>query len=214
MKKINKTLSKSYITARLFLDDLKSIEELIGNKRSYSIETEDYEFKNIEELKNKYNNQKLNKVKISAHDPYITIEFHKMWVKLYCGSDDTESAGLFYKLDSIISSSSRKPNFVYSYYSIWFINIILFLIPRTSVIYNNNLIFGIISAIFILWILWVGYVRLLNSSEVILSEKGDVKNYFSRNKDTLTSAIISGLVVAILIAYFPQLISLMHSLLG
>lgn len=214
MKKINKTLSKSYITARVFLDDLKTIEELIKDHQGYNIEAGDYEFKNVEELRNKYNNQKLNKVKISAHNPYITIEFHKMWVKLYCGSDDIESAGLFYKLDSIISSSSRKPSFIYSYYSIWFINIVLFLIPRSSVIYNNNLIFEIISPIFILWIFWVGYVRLLNSGEVVLSEKGDVKNYFSRNKDTITTAIISGLVVAIAMVYFPQLEHLIRSFLG
>ncbi len=211
---MNKTLSKNYLTARLFLDDLKSIEELIGNNQSYKIEAGDYEFKDVEELKNKHSNQKLNNVKISAHNPYITIEFHKMWVKLYCGSDDTGSAGLFYKLDSIISSSSRRFSFIYSYYSIWIVNIAIFLIPKSSLIYSNKLIFNSLTPIFVLWIAWVSYIRLLCSGEVILSGKGDVKNFFERNRDQIIVGIITGIVVAIIMVYFPQLQSLVRSFLS
>jgi hypothetical protein len=117
MEKIEKSITKSYLPVKVFLDDLEAIESTLKEfTENIVIKTDRYSFSNTDELITKYKNQNIKALEISSYNPYnIHIEFLPVWVKLYSGSDSTVATGLFYKLDSILSSTTRKPEFLYSY---------------------------------------------------------------------------------------------------
>lgn len=214
MKQVSKSLSKTYLTAKVFLEDLEGIQTVLNKSEDFKIKTEDYEFSNVQELKSKYNNQKLNGVKISTRNPYVYIEFEKLWVRLYCGSDENTDAGVFYKLDSIISATSRKPDFLYSYYSFLLGDILFFII--STLVGNSNIEKAeavILGTIFILWFMWVIYIRLFNSGEVILTQKGDMKNFLSRNKDQIVVGVFVAVVTVILTTLVTTYFTALHSAL-
>ncbi|MBP7118864.1 hypothetical protein KBA63_02150 [Candidatus Woesebacteria bacterium] len=212
MEKISKTLSKEYLPVKVFIDDLKKIEEVLNNitsSRDFEIRTSEYKFANIEELVEKCKGEKINYLEISIHNPYITIEFKKMWTRLYCGSDDMVGTGAFHKIDSIVSSTLRKPSFFYSYYFTWGFNILWLIFLNLSST-AGKVITGFVLALSVVWIFWVGYIRLMNSSEIVFENKGSVGGWFIRNRDQLFVQIIITLVTIVgtvaFTHYFPELL--------
>lgn len=202
MKRINKSLSKAYPTVKLFLDDLTSIESILNESAmDFEISTEDYTFTSVDELESKYKNENLSSLKISTRSPYINIELNKMWIRIYCGSEETSTAGIFYKLDKILSAKVRKPRFLYSYYAIWIGNILILATPNSLLKKINPQapeIELILTLIWFLWILWVAYIRLFKSSDISLVKRADLQNFFSRNKDQIIVSLINGAIGAVL----------------
>jgi hypothetical protein len=204
MKRINKSLSTEYPTVKLFLEDLIAIESILKESaENFEIATDDYTFTSVDELKNKYKNEKLSSIKISTRTPYINIVLNKTWVRLYCGSEEISTTGIYYKLDKILSAKVRKPRFLYSYYIIWIGNILLFAsIPSYFLPKKINpqilLIGGVLSLIWFIWILWFSYIRLFRSSDISLIKKVDLRNFFSRNKDQIIVGLINGIIGAVI----------------
>lgn len=208
MEKINKTLSKEYLPVKVFIDDLKKIEEVLNNLTSsidFEIRTDDYKFTSIEELIANSEGEKINSLAISIHSPYISIDFRKMSTRLYCGSDDMVATGAFHKIDSIISSTLRKPSFFYSYYFTYGFNILWLIFLNISNV-ASKVILGFLLSLYFVWVFWVGYIRLMNSSEIVFENKGSVRGWFIRNRDQLFIGVIITLVTIVSTHYFPELL--------
>jgi len=203
MKKLNKPLSKEFSPVKIYLDDLESIEELFPKrKRDYKIETEKFEFSNVGELNQKLQNEVITNLKIYSSDPYINVEFHKMWARLYVGSNDNTVAGVFYKLEQIISSCTRRPSFLYSHYTL-LIGYFLFTVIKVLSKGSTYQIVSFLNYGFLIWALWVIYIRLSKHSEIILSKRHDFQSFLIRNKDQIVVGGISAIlgVIGTIIAY-------------
>lgn len=187
MEKINKSFSRQYSTSKIFLDDLIEIEKvLVEYTEDVTIKNDDYQFLNIRELENKYKNKVISKLKISTRNPYIVIEFRKMEVSLYCSESDVRSYGIFSTLDSIISKTSRKPEFMYSYSFYLVSNIILIFLVKSKSAWSVAL-----ATIIALWTIHISYINLFRNPQIILSEKNNLNSFLSRNKDQIIVTIIS-----------------------
>jgi len=198
MKRINKPLSKEYLPVRIFLEDIESIEELLSvNKSGYKIKTESLEFSSVEELRKKYDNESISNLEISSSDPYISIEFKKLWARLYIGSDNNIETGLFYKLDKIILAATLKPSFLYSHQTLWsgYIGFIILKFLLHGVMYQ---IISVLSYLLLAWALWVVYIRLSKHSEIVLSKRHDIKSFLARNKDQIIVNLFTVSIGAIL----------------
>lgn len=194
MKRINKPLSKEYLPVRIFLDELEQIEELLSiDKSGYKIEFENIEFMNVEELRKKYENKSITNLKITSITPYVNIELNKLWARLYVGSDNNSEAGLFYKLNNIVSASTRKPSFLYSYYTQWsgYIGFMILKLLSQGIAYQ---IFSILNYLVLAWALWVIYIRLSKHSEIILSKRHDIKSFLARTKDQIVVGLFTGAI--------------------
>lgn len=195
MKKIEKSIIKNYLPVKVFLDDLEAIESALKEfAENIVIETDGYSFSSTDELITKYKNQSIRTLEISIYNPcYIHIEFSPLWVKLYSGSDSTSATGLFYKLDSILSSATRKPEFFYSYtFFILFtviINASSFFLPK-----ELKVVAIICNSIYIIWVCYFSYIRLMNSAKIIMTKRHDLKSFFQRNKDALIVNSFVGIV--------------------
>lgn len=201
MKRKSKSISKQYLAIKIYLEDLESIERILKNSaKKFKVETDEYEFTSIAELKNQYKNTKPINLTISAWEPYIYIELNKLYVRLYCDSDDTSSSGIYYRLDKILSSATRKPNFFYTYKSVFVISLFS-LIPNSLINKIHPQALTLWKTLFILWfilVLRMLYIRGFNSSDINLVNKDAIQDFFSRNKDQIIVGLLNGAIGAIL----------------
>lgn len=204
MKKIDKSLSKDYLPVKLYLDDLEQIDEIMKEaSTSLSFETEDFKFDSIEELKNNLKKAQINELHVKSSSPYITIDFTRMWARVYVSSSETSSAGIFFRLDQIISNRTRILKWLYSFYFIWVTNISVWLISGTFgltfISSRMNPYTSItLTALSSMWLFWVLFIRLRSHSIIFLTHRGSEKPFLQRNKDNLILAIISAILGAIL----------------
>lgn len=201
MEKINKSLEKEYLTSRIFLEDLEEIQNILKSSKGFKIKAEDFIFSNIDELKSKFSNKILQNVTISASEPFIIIQIKKQRIELYSDSDDLISTGMFYKIDSVISKTALKPDTLYSYRNILIIALSYSFLK--DMIDIGVYIFGAIPII--CWNLWVGYIRMFKSGEVIVIRREDSKNFFSRNKDQIIIQMSVIIVTIIITSIFNSL---------
>ncbi len=195
MKKIDQSISKNYLPLRLDLDDLHAIEEVLKEAtKEYQIDCGDFQFDSVDELAGKLKDATLRELEIKSLSPYLRIELTKLFASVYVGSNEIDSAGLFHKVDSILRKARIPLFFLYSYYSVWSLNIFIILlefIHRSPVL--DWLFWGML-----LGVLRVGYVRLTRHSSVIVASTRLAGSFFRRKKDDLLLAVISGLVGALL----------------
>jgi hypothetical protein len=203
MKKIDKSISKDYLPVKLYLDDLESIEEILKEvSTSLSFETEDYKFDSIEELKTHFKRAQINELHVKSSTPYITMDFTRMWTRIYVSSSDISNAGVFYRLDQIISNRNRKLKWRYSFYFLWIVNILLWIINGVpfgpKLIPVNPYLSISIDTLAFMWLIWFFFIKFRRHSVIVLTHKNSEAPFLQRNKDNLILAIISALLGAIL----------------
>lgn len=202
MEKLKKHICKEYLPVKIYVDDLEKIVAVLDdNSIKYSLETDNYKYDSLTELINATADRKTKNLKIQTSNPYMTIEFHKMWAKIYVSVDDMLTTGLFHKIDEIINQSRRLIPFFYSYSFVWLVNILL---PIESALLNRDgKLFPeyIDTTLYILWVFWLAratYIRLVKHSSIQLIKKEHVSSFLQRKRDDLILALLSALVGAIL----------------
>jgi hypothetical protein len=120
MKKIDKSISKNYLPLKLYLEDLENIEVILKEaSKSLSIETEEYKFDSIADIKSNLKRDRIKELHLKTSDPYITLDFTPLWARVYVSSSETNGAGIFYKLNQIIESRTRFLKWLYSFHFLW-----------------------------------------------------------------------------------------------
>ncbi len=201
MKRIDKSISKNYFPVRLQLDDLEELERTLLEKGSgkVALQVGDYSFDSVADLESNRTGEIFHDVEIKKTDPYFSIELKRLWARVYVGSSEPESAGIFYNLNQLLERRQRSLGFLYSYYFIWILNAILLLsnlltakklIPLA--VANGLSVFGLT---LVIWILWV---RLWHYSTIVAKHKRDVTGFFARNRDSLIVAIVAAIIGALL----------------
>jgi hypothetical protein len=212
MEKLQKTLLRRYATSVIYTDDLLKIIEILSVvENSYEIMTEDYKFQDFLEFEKKYSGQKIKYLKIKAYKPYITIDFTKYGIELYCGADDQISSGLFYKIDLILGNTRRKFNFLYLYPS--FLVVLFFVESIDLNLYGiiPKYILILINSLFLFLYIWVGYIRLFKSSYIRIVYRTEVKKFFDKYKEFFSGLLI-GLIILVLEHIF-QIINFINDLI-
>lgn len=199
-----KYLRKNYTSVLLFEEDLEKIIDAFKNlSENVFIKTKDYTFSELSEFFAKYQNQTLTNVEVYTNDPsYVKLDLQKTSASLYSSDDDTNSTGVFYKIDAIISSTLRRPVFLYSY---WFYIVAIVFV---NFFVNHFLSAGyaaIIGIFLILLTLRVSYINLLHFGEIVIGRRGDYKSFFIRKKDELLVGFILVIATIVITTYFPDI---------
>lgn len=104
MKKIYKSVRKYLGYPHLYLEDIEKIIEIVGE--SYKIESSNYEYENIEDLKSRYS--KISDLTIRSSSPYISVSFSSNSADVYISDDNEESLGKMQKIIEAVSKRDRK----------------------------------------------------------------------------------------------------------
>ena len=212
MKRKEKPSSVEIPPVRLFLEDLEEIEEVYKKYcKELKIETEDFEFDSVEELKN-IGKDKLNSLSFNSHDPYISVNFSPSNARIYSSEPDPKSVGIVAILKNILDKRLTPLRHLISKWVLIILNILLFISVMAFLILkdlneNMNIIAIIPLSFFIFWILWMMWgwrFDIKKHSVIYLKNRSSKKNFFSRKKDDIILAIISsifGCLLTLLVIY-------------
>lgn len=212
MEKITKSISKEYAPVVVYLDDLEAIENVLLEKSTHiEIKTEDYKYSSIKELSEKSKNKRIQKLHIESTNPYLNIEFDKLWTRVYCSLDSLEAAGIFWKLDQIIKGTRRlgKLSFFYKFSALWIINGIMVLVSKFLSL--NLIIAQSVSVLLLAFTLWILYINLTRHSEIVLIYKSSKITFWNKNKDAIIVNLITALVTFALTLYGKELWDMFQS---
>ena len=96
---------------------------------------------------------RLKNVHIKSDSPYVTIELTRLWAKLYVGSSEDKSAGIFYNLDQILSSRNRSSKWLYNYLFLWILSGIFVLANIPIFLLKIDLcLITLITSVYFIWV--------------------------------------------------------------
>lgn len=194
MKKLDQSISQEYLPVKLHLNDLVEMQQILREStKNYKLQSSGYIYDSIEELASNIGKHELFELEISSSEPYARIEFTRMWAKLYVGSSKLDSAGLFHNLHRILAKSRRRLWIMYSYYTVWGLNILSFAATYVQSPWRSVFSFSALTMVF-----WVLFIRLRRHSTIILVSRDVPVTFWSRNKDEIIIALISAIMGAIL----------------
>jgi hypothetical protein len=196
MKKLDPSISVDYLPLRLNLDDVQAIETVLRESaKSISFEAEGFEFDSLDELTAKFRSRTLRNLKISSSSPHTQIDLSSHWGRLYVGSSEITSIGVFHKLDEVLKHAGIRMQLLYNYNITW---VFIVMYPLLGALTHEPIVTISAYLLGLAWILWIGYVRVSRHSMVSMISKSQSGTFFSRKKDDLILALISGLIGALL----------------
>src|SRR5258708_4610220 len=157
MERIKQSLTKEYLPVRLDLNDLREIEHILEGTKQFEIVTGNSKCDSVDDLVQHFKSRTIQDTKIKTLDPHVTIELQPMGTRLYVSSDDAPTAGLYHKLDSVLTGARRKPAILYSYPGLWVINTLMFAAPS---LIKQWMIGSALSGLWFIWFMRVLYIRM------------------------------------------------------
>jgi hypothetical protein len=143
MEKLDQSKSKNYTPLVMWAGDLEELfSEIEKHCSNIVFVADDVKYESVDEFIRESKNRSPSIVKITASDPYLTVDLHHAWARFYISSSQILASGLFLKIDSILSRCERKPKFSYSYVwavgSTWVFPNIFYLAPLMPYKYLNH----------------------------------------------------------------------------
>jgi len=201
MRKVKKPIRKELPPVKLYLDDLESICAILKQgAKSIDITTEDYEVKDIKQLKN-LEIKKIHLLEIECREPYIHVEFYPSWATIYFAEDSTYNRGLLSQIEDVLNK--RKVFIGRFLTSSWapalsgmlvgasfFAMVIMF--ARQLMSYAWLCL--ALTLLFTLFTIFVFRIGLKCYSTIVLLERKERVSFWERNSDQILVAIIAALI--------------------
>jgi hypothetical protein len=200
MEKIDKSLQKEYSPLVLYVDALEDIIGILSSACSkVKIQTDDYKFDSISELKDYFKDCQPKSLKIESSSPYCTLELNSLQARLYIGSSNTESAGIFYKINDILVKSQRRPNFTYSYYFVALAPNVIYLVNTFIPKYiSDTILFLAIQLSVYAWTIWVLFIIVKKRSTITLESAIHKQGFFKKYSDRIKLSIIVAVTTTVI----------------
>jgi len=177
--------------------ELSRVIETLAPCKDIRIVADDIEFESIEEFISESRGKAPRVMKISAREPYLTIDFYPSSARLYVSSSDLTSSGLFAKLVSQIEESERRPRFLHSF---WYVVTstgviqLAFAIPALKPINYLEIWLTLAN---VLWVLRVAFIYVKRFSLIQPIAANDPRTFWQRNSDSAVVAIFSAVFGAL-----------------
>lgn len=202
MKKIIPSRSEDLKSARLYLDDIKEIFEILFNSaENVTIETKNYMLDSMEDF-TELHEEKIHDITLSSQEPYVTVKFSPSRISLYIGKDNNESRGIFEKIKKILIKCERPFTWIlHNSVAYTLCTYLFFCLIGFSIAIKDAFLSVYFSLLFILCLLWAIYGwndRFYHFSTIILKYRINYPSFIKRNKDRIIIALISAVVSAIL----------------
>lgn len=206
MKKLVDSYMRIIPPGNYFIEDIEDIYEILTSvSTKVSIETDQYEFESLQELK-EYSGQ-IKKIVLIAKDPYISVDIGE-WVKIYTNKETLLARGAVDKIGTTaqerkkkFSTKSKNPSYLFT--------IILALLSSAVVVslgLIKNVSLGIGLFIFdVILLLWTYYASMLRKSTIRLVHKHEAQNFLKANSDKIIIAIISAIAGGIVKIFIDTL---------
>ena len=208
MEKIKKNRDIDIPPVRLYMEDIREIEEIYRqNCKEYKIRTEDFVFDSSEELKS-INEKKISNLYFESSNPSISMRLYKRYGVISGYNDEVSVLGIVTKIKSVLDKRVTPLRYIDSK---WFVIFIVFLsllsfqwaLSFYRLADKVDKLFLFVSYLILSSLLlfsWMAFTLFMKHSVIYLFDKSSQKNFFSRNKDQIVLVTIGAILGAL--AYF------------
>jgi len=216
MRKLRKPIIKELPPVKLYLDDLKSIHDLLQEKvKSIDITTEAYEVEDIKQLKD-LEVKEIHYLSIKCSNPYMSIEFRPSSASVYFAEDSTYNRGILSEIEDILN---KRKSFLRSFLTSSWAELVLggfvgFSFVAMLVMLKNESLayFWLFLGLVLLSIFFSVHsfrLGLWNYCTIALSKRKEENSFWKRNRDQIlvaTIAAIAGSLVTIFALWMFELL--------
>ena len=208
MKKAENTRFEDFPAAKLYIEDLKEILDVIGNNcEEVKLRTGEYKEvlpSEIDDLVKTLSKRRFDDIYIEAYRPYVTIDLRSYGISAYISEDNLVQHGLISKIRSIIDRRQKK-YFGVVVNSLGYLPMVGF---GGALAQGEWGLAGIFIALSLLMIWPMVKYQMAQKVVVLTSSISEQESFLVRRKDELLvasiSALIGALVSFILVKYFGQ----------
>lgn len=181
----------------IWWEDLAEIVSALKQHAEVTLSTEDYQFKNLDELKEHVGAQAtIFVLDVDTTQPSVSIKLNRSEARLFI-SPGPQAAQLLLELDAVLSRCQRLLPWAYRF---WFVMIL----PTVSVVLNifylnarpelaAQIASGALNTLS-LWGPWASYVNLRRVSVIKMQRRSERRGFFERNRDQLIMVLVSAIV--------------------
>lgn len=177
--------------------DLVRVVETLAPCKDVRLVADDVEYDSVDEFIAESRGKAPKALRITAREPYLTIDFSATSARLYVSTSDITGSGLFAQLVSGIQSCERRPRALYSFWyavtSTWAIQL-AFQIPVLKPL--RYLVIWLVIANTI-WVFWLLFVQLRRFSVILPIAAQDPRTFWQRNSDNAVVAVFSAVLGAV-----------------
>jgi hypothetical protein len=210
MKKIDNQVFKTYNNAKLYIDDLLEIIDIIKeNSNGIKITINNFILEDNDDI-TKFTKEPMKKIEMRGNSTRFSFSYEKSKIQLYY-TDDIISLGIFNKIEKILVERNRLLLSIIKnpvFYSFALLLSLLFgIIPIIVKDINSNCksVMLVIQLSLLLVVIINMFVSLKKIGSIIyLEKKSNMPSFFSRQKDVILTNILSLLIgsgVTLLIEY-------------
>jgi hypothetical protein len=201
MERRQKSLRVTLKPLFLYYDDLVEIIHCLKEVSSeISINTEEYSLSDIKEIK-EINRKVINSIVISSCKPYISVDLDKNSASIYISEDNALQRGVLEKIRQILAKKTRKLAWLAnsSFLSGGTTGASFWFLFNAAIQRNFDLAIQglLVLTLGLFWVVLGFKNQLKNYSMIYIQSKDEAPSFFSRKKDDIFVALISGCIGAL-----------------
>jgi hypothetical protein len=149
---------------------------------------------------------------IKGRQPYAAIDLSRRDARLYVTGGEESGGDVFLKLEKVIAPRQRRWPFFYSFPFLFTIivlnslyNALIWLLPNFKGTAFDWVIVGVLGVAGLLWTCWLAFIRAWHHAVIRLRRHSEIMSFLQRNKDAVTVAIITAIIVGLIAYFVPKL---------
>jgi hypothetical protein len=198
MKRVDENFSINYSPLVLDVNDIRELCDIIKSPdKSLQIKSGKFIYDDIDEFIEKNKDITLHELEILESSRYISLDFDRLSARLYTSSSSSENMGIVFALDSLLKKKTRKPLFIYTYWTV-ILSPSIYQIFSSFVFRNKPQFFWIdifFTFIVFLFVLHICFVNVRKHSIIHVMDSRKL-GFFKNNMEKIVVALISALVTA------------------
>ncbi|MBD9400834.1 hypothetical protein [Comamonas sp. CMM02] len=198
MKRLEASQSRQFSPLVLRLDGLREILTVLAPAEGVKIVADGMEYESVDELAGHLFGKSPRELKVTGSSPYLTVELSPFSARLYAGSDDLVSSGMFARIAAVLSAAERSPRALYKNSWVFLLMVglqVLSIVPALKSMQQGFIgLFGLTIA----WYLWINFIHLRKHGLLLTHEPKDGRSFYQRNADSIVVAVVSAILGAVL----------------
>jgi hypothetical protein len=203
-------IRRSTWRSRLYIDDVQEIVDVLGAEGAeVEISVPGYSTKEGADQLLQFKGKTLHEIEIRRPRPiYVSVHLRPDGGSVYGAEDDATTVGLVNKAADVLRRCRRWPSIiVFNYFTIfvlwvgWWTFIIVLNASELAKTHWSAEKTTLVVALLLVFLLLVGaafWISQQRHTMIVCSHRSDAPGYWRRNKDSITVAIIAGVVGAFL----------------
>ncbi|MBV7417986.1 hypothetical protein KW830_05895 [Comamonas sp. CMM03] len=198
MKRLETVQSHRFLPLVLDLEGLREILTALEPAEEVKLVADGMEYDSVDELASHLLGKSPRELTVTARRPYLTVELSPTATRLFAGSNDLASYGMFARVAAVLSSAERSPRSLYKDFHVLLVFVGLQALSYVPIFKTFQLGLFCVMGLVISWYFWICFIQLRRHGLLLTHESKDGRSFYQRNADNIRLAVVSAILGAVL----------------